>query len=376
VPADVLSLQALNRALLARQLLLSRAPLPDAGTRADRVIETVEHLAGLQAQAPFPPYYGLWSRLAGFRPADLAELILDRRVVRIALMRGTIHLVSARDCLMLRPLVQPVLDRALKAIFGKQIEGADTAALAAAGRLLLEERPLTFSELGALLAEQWPGHPPHALAQAVRALVPLIQVPPRAVWGAAGQSAHTSAEAWLGRPLDGNPPLERLVTRYLAAFGPATVRDIQAWSGLTRLREPVERLRPSLRIFRDELGNELFDLPESPRPDPATPAPVRLVAEFDNLVLSHADRTRVISEQNRKRLFTRNGIFPGTVLINGFVLGIWRITRSRDAAALSVDMFESVSGRDRDAVTREGERLLAFAAPEAPRYDIRFAPIP
>jgi hypothetical protein len=372
----MLSLQALNRALLARQLLLSRAPLPDAGARADRVIETVEHLAGLQAQAPFPPYYGLWSRLAGFRPEDLAELILDRRVVRIALMRGTIHLVSARDCLLLRPLVQPVLDRALKTIFGKQIEGVDTVALAAAGRDLLAEKPLTFSELGGLLAEQWPGHPPNALAQAVRALVPLIQVPPRAVWGAAGQSAHTPAEAWLGRPLDGNSALERLVTRYLAAFGPATVRDIQAWSGLTRLREPVERLRPSLLTFRDEQGNELLDLPESPRPDPATPAPVRLVAEFDNLVLSHADRTRVISEQNRKRLFTRNGIFPGTVLINGFVLGIWRITRSRDAAALSIDMFEPVSGRDRDAVTREGERLLAFAAPGAPGYEIRFAPVP
>src|ERR1035437_10522979 len=140
--------------------------------RADRVIETVEHLAGLQAQAPFPPYYGLWSRLAGFRPGDLAELILDRRVVRVALMRGTIHLVSARDCLMLRPLVQPVLDRGLKAVFGKQIEGADTIALAAAGRILPAEKPLTFSELGALLSEQWPGHPPHALAQAVPALAP------------------------------------------------------------------------------------------------------------------------------------------------------------------------------------------------------------
>jgi Winged helix DNA-binding domain len=193
--SDVLSLHALNRALLARQLLLRQVPLPDTGARADRVIETVEHLVGLQAQAPFPPYYGLWSRLAEFRPGELAELILDRRVVRIALMRGTIHLVSARDCLMLRPLVQPVLDRGLSAIFGKQIEGVDTIALAAAGRVMLEERPRTFSELGALLSEQWPGHPPNALAQAVRALVPLIQVPPRAVWGASGQSAHTPAES-------------------------------------------------------------------------------------------------------------------------------------------------------------------------------------
>jgi hypothetical protein len=374
MPSDVLSLRALNRALLDRQMLLRRSPLPDAGPRADRVIETVEHLVGMQAQAPFPPYYGLWSRLAGFRPADLAELILDRRVVRIALMRGTIHLVSARDCMTLRPLVQPVLDRGLNAIFGKQTEGVDTVALAAAGRVLLEQSPRTFSELGSLLSEQWPGHSANALAQSVRALVPLVQVPPRAVWGAAGQSAHTSAEAWLGRPVDSNPSLERLVIRYLAAFGPATVRDIQAWSGLTRLREPVERLRPGLRTFRDEQGNEMFDLSEAPRPDPATPAPVRLVAEFDNLVLAHADRTRVISPQNRERLFTANGIFPGTVLVDGFVLGIWRITRSRGAAVLTIEMFEPIARRDRDAITSEGERLLAFAAPDTDGSDIRFAP--
>lgn len=375
MPSDVLSLGALNRALLDRQMLLRRAPLPDDGTRAGRVIETVEHLVGMQAQAPFPPYYGLWSRLAGFRPADLAELILDRRVVRIALMRGTIHLVSARDCMMLRPLVQPVLDRGLNAIFGKQIEGVDTVALAAAGRVLLEQSPRTFSELGSLLSEQWPGHPPNALAQSVRALVPLVQVPPRAVWGAAGQSAHTSAEAWLGRPVDTNPSLERLVIRYLAAFGPATVRDMQAWSGLTRLREPVEGLRPELRTFRDEQGNEMFDLPEASRPDSATPVPVRLVAEFDNLVHAHADRTRVISPQNRERLYTVNGVFPGTVLVDGFVLGIWRITRPRSAAVLTIEMFEPAARRARDAITSEGEHLLAFAAPDAQGGDIRFGPI-
>jgi len=146
---DVLSRQALNRALLERQMLLRRAPLPADGSRARHVIETVEHLVGLQAQAPFPPYYGLWSRLADFRPADLAELITGRQMVRIALMRGTIHLVSARDCLLLRPLVQPVLDRGLRLIFGKQIAGVDQAALAAAGRALLEERLLAFAAPGA-----------------------------------------------------------------------------------------------------------------------------------------------------------------------------------------------------------------------------------
>jgi Winged helix DNA-binding domain len=378
----VLSRPALNRALLARQLLLAPAAMPAAGqARAERVIETVEHLVGLQAQAPFPPYYGLWSRLAGFEPDDLARLILSREVVRIALMRGTIHLVSARDCALLRPLVQPAVGRGLSILASRQLAGVDTAALAAAGRALVEERPMTFSELGAALAERWPEHPPAALAQGVRSLVPLVQVPPRAVWGAAGQAAHTSAEAWLGRPMEAGPSLERLerlerlVTRYLAAFGPASVADAQAWSGLTRLREVTDRLRPGLRVFRDEQGTELFDLPGAPRPAPDTPAPVRFVAEFDNLVLSHADRTRIISEPNRQRMFTRNGIFPGTVLVDGFVAGMWKITRSRTAAALTIELFGPLGPRDRDAVTDEGGRLLAFAAPEAGSRDIRFAPL-
>jgi len=374
--SGVLGRRELNRALLDRQMLLRRVPLPaETGPRAERVIETVEHLAGLQAQAPFPPYYGLWSRLAGFRPGDLAELILSRRLVRIALMRGTIHLVSAGDCLMLRPLIQPVLDRAMSTTYGRQLSGVDTGELAAAGRVLVEEKPRTFSELGTLLSAQWPDHPPAALAQGVRALVPLVQVPPRAVWGLAGQAAHTSAESWLGRDLEAGPRLDDLVVRYLAAFGPATVMDMQCWSGLTRLREAVDRLRPRLHTFRDEQGAELFDLPDAPRPGPDVPAPVRMVAEFDNLILSHADRARIISEPNRQRMFTRNGIFPGTVLVDGFVVGMWRLARSRGGAALVIEMFEPVRDRDRDAIVAEGGRLLAFAAPDAPAHDIQFEPL-
>jgi hypothetical protein len=364
---DVLSLRALNRALLDRQSLLRRSERTP--------LAVIERLAGLQAQAPFPPYYGLWSRVAGFRPGDLADLLVSRQVVRMALMRGTIHLVSARDGLTLRPVLQPVLDRALNATFGRRLTGVDHDAVAAAGRILVEGKPLTFSELGAELARRWPDHDPEALAQAVRALVPLVQVPPRAVWGKSGPAAHTSAEAWLGRPLSSRPSLKPLVTRYLAAFGPATVRDIQAWSGLTRLREVVEELRPGLRMFRDEQGAELFDLPDAPRPDLDTPAPVRLVAEFDNLILSHADRTRVLSEDRRKQLFARpNGVFPGSVLIDGFVTGSWKLTRSRPAAVLAVELFEPVTAGTRDAVTEEGERLLDFAAPGA-AHDIRFGPL-
>src|SRR5580693_1873091 len=279
MPAEVLSLRAINRALLSRQRLLDRQALPAAGSsgaRAAMVVETIEHLVGLQAQAPFPPYYGLLSRLDGFRPDDLASLITGRDVVRIALMRGTIHLVSARDCLPLRRLLQPVMERGLRGSFGGQLAGVDAAALTAAGRTLVETEPMTFSQLGQALAGRWPDHPPAALAQGVRAFVPLVQVPPRAVWGQAGQSLHTSAEHWLGQP----PPdgaaylsqpasraeLARLVTRYLGAFGPATVRDVQAWSGLTGLKAVLEQLRPSLIAFRDEQGAELFDLPTAPRP--------------------------------------------------------------------------------------------------------------
>jgi Winged helix DNA-binding domain len=386
-PSEVLSRRALNRALLSRQLLLDRPGLPsdDAGGRRARVIETVEHLVGLQAQAPFPPYYGLWSRLDRFQPADLASLLTDRRVVRIALMRGTIHLVSARDCLPLRRMVQPVIERGMRSAHGKQLAGVDAEELAATGRALVESEPMTFSQLGQALAKRWPDHPPAALAQAVRAFVPLVQVPPRAVWGRAGQSVHTSAECWLGQPVqpvEASPAepdgIARLVTRYLAAFGPATAKDAQAWSGLTGLKAVMERLRPSLITFRDEQGAELFDLPSAPRPGGDVPVPVRLVAEFDNLVLSHANRSRVVSAENLRRFYVINGIFPGSVLVDGFVAGIWRLAREGGragecgSATLTIEPFGPVS--DRDVLVAEAERMLAFCAPGASHH-IRFAPV-
>ena len=190
-----------------------------------------------------------------------------------------------------------------------------------------------------------------------------------------------SAEHWLGQPVQ--PPLRasepaagtalaELVTRYLGAFGPATVRDVQAWSGLTGLKAVLERLRPSLVTFRDEQRAELFDLPGAPRPGPDVPAPVRLVAEFDNLVLSHADRSRVISPENFKRLSTINGIFPGSVLIDGFVAGMWRLASRRSAATLTIELFGPI--RKRDDLEGEAARMLAFCAPDA-AHDIRFAPV-
>ena len=302
---DVLGPRELNRATLERQMLLRRRELP--------ALDAIEHLVGMQAQAPSPPYVGLWTRLEGFRPDELGRLITERRAVRIALMRNTVHLVSAQDCLALRPLMQPVLDRTLYSTRANRahLDGMDIEALVAAGRALLEEKPRTAKELGKLLQEQWPERDPTSLARAIRHLLPLVQVPPRGVWGKSGPAAHTTAEAWLGRPLDPSPSIEDIVLRYLGAFGPATVKDVQTWSGLTRLGEVVERLRPRLRTFSDERGKELFDVPDAPMPDPDIPAPPRFLPEFDNLILSHADRTRFIAEEYRKatHLEVRHG--PG-----------------------------------------------------------------
>jgi hypothetical protein len=361
----VLTLRDLNRATLARQMLLRRRKLP--------AIEAIEQLVGMQAQAPNPPYVGLWTRLEGFHPDELARLILDRHAVRIALMRNTVHLVSARDCLTLRPLVQPVLDRGVYAnrAHRAEIEGVDIEALVAAGRALLEERPRTAKELGELLQTRWPDRDPASLARAIRHLVPLVQVPPRGVWGKSGRATLTTAEIWLGRPLDPAPSLDELVVRYLTAFGPATLKDVQTWSGLTRLREVTDRLRSRLHVFRDEHGKELFDLPDAPRPNPDIPSPPRFLPEFDNLILSHADRTRVLADDYRKVIASKNGMVPATVLVDGFVRGTWQAERTRGKAKLLIEPFEPLPRCDRDALIEEGERLVRFVGDGAKAFEVR-----
>ncbi|HEU4424743.1 MAG TPA: winged helix DNA-binding domain-containing protein [Pilimelia sp.] len=357
----LLTRRALNRATLARQMLLSRWRLT--------VPEAIERLVGLQAQTPHTWYVGLWARLAGLRPEPVADLLVSRELVRIALMRSTIHLVTARDALALRPLVQPVLERSMTSNFGRHLIGLDRDELVAAGRAAVDAQPLTFSELGRVLAERWPERDAASLAQAVRAWVPLVQVPPRGVWGASGQARHTSIEAWLGRSVTAEPDVDDTVLRYLAAFGPATVRDVQTWSGLTRLGEVVDRLRPRLATFGDEHGHELFDLPDAPRPDPDTPAPARFLYDFDNLLLSHADRGRVITDEARQQEFP-DGVMPATFLVDGFTRGTWTVARQRGAATLTIRPFSRLSTADAEAVTAEGRELLSFVAADA-AHDVR-----
>jgi hypothetical protein len=353
---EVLGERALNRALLARQMLLHRHDL--------KVTEAIERLAGMQAQAPFPPYFGLWTRLEGFRPEELGDLLECRAVVRASLMRGTIHLVAARDCLAWRTLVEPLYERLLVGSsnpLAKAVAGLNRDEIVAFGQAILSERPRTGAELGPLMAERWPEADPAALTRVVLFMAAVIQVPPRAVWGKSGPAAWTTVEGWLGQPPDPDPSLEEMVLRYLAAFGPAGVLDAQQWSGLTRLGDVFERLRPRLVTFRDERGRELFDLPEAPRPDPETPAPVRFLPEFDNLTLSHADRRRVIADEHRARIASKNGMVPGMILVDGFVAGTWKIEKRRSATFLKIAPFASLSEFERSALVEEGERLFAFA---------------
>ncbi len=360
-----LSVRALNRALLERQLLLRRWKLS--------ANETIEGLVGMQAQEPFDPYVGLWSRLEGFRPQELADLITNREAVRISFLRGTIHLVTARDCLALRPLVQPLHERDMVGSrFGRNLVGVDMGALLAIGREALEEQPLTQGQLSKLLAARWPDHDAFSLGLAIRYIVPLVQIPPRAVWGKSGRATWTTVEAWLGRPLDPRPSLERMTLRYLAAYGPATVADMRNWSSITGLREVFEELRPRLRTFRDESGRELFDLPDAPLPDPDTPAPPRFMPVYDNSFLGHADRSRIVIEEFRQRFNT--GELGSGVLIDGFGRAGWKIVRKGDAATLVIQLLDRLPKRDHAALSDEAAKLLTLMAGDAQTREIRVAP--
>ena len=358
-----LSPRALNRALLARQMLLEREAISP--------LAAIERLAGMQAQVPQSPYVGLWSRVAGFRAEQLSELIEGRQAVRIGAMRGTIHLLSAADCLAFRPLVQPVFDRVLfSSAEARSLRDIPIAEFVAAGREAVKRSPLTWAELRRHLAVRWPQHDDAALLRAVQFSLPLVQVPPRGLWQRSGAARVTTAGAWLKKPLARKPSAEKLVLRYLAAFGPATVADAQAWSGLARLGAVVEKLRPKLVSFTGEDGRELFDLPEAPRPDSEVVAPVRFLPEFDNVTLAYANRSRIIRDGPQKPL-PDNTVVKG-FLVDGLVAGHWKIVRAGERATLQLEPFKRLTKTARKALLGEGERLLGFAAREAGDHDIRF----
>ena len=355
-------------------MLLRRAAVP-----AETAIST---LVGMQAQNPFDPYTALWSRVEGFEARELSDLIEARRVVRAtSMMRTTIHLMTADDWLTLRGVLQVVSDRgfATGSPFGRQLHGLDVDEVVRVGRGLLDDGPRTAAALRTILKERWPDHDANALAYAVRYLVPLVQIPPRGLWGKGGLPILATPETWLGRSVGGDTAPDELVLRYLAAFGPASVMDIQAWSWLRRLGVVVERLRPQLRTFRDDAGRELFDVPDGPLPDPDTPAPPRFLPTYDNIVLSHKDRSRMLGEQADWSVGPNqfDDVFRGgSVLVDGFVRAGWRVEREkgRRAATLVVMPVVGLSPDDETAVAAEAEGLLDFLAADAEERVVRFAP--
>jgi winged helix DNA-binding protein len=359
-----LTQRALNRALLARQMLLAREELSP--------VAAIEHLVGLQAQQARPPFLGLWSRIPGFQREDLRSLLESRQVVRATLMRCTLHLMSPSDYLAFRPVLQPALSLGMRSILQDRTHSFRLDALLAEARRLFGERPRTFSEVRAALLEVFPDADERAMGYAVRTHLPLIVVPGEYTWGFRADAAFALAEDWLDRPLETDGSPHALLLRYLGAFGPASARDVQAWSGLKALAPILEELRPQLRVFRNERRRELFDLPGAPRPPEDTPAPARFVADFDNLILSHADRTRIIADEHRRVVITRNAQVLPTFLVDGFVAGTWRVSRVRKTAVLTVSLFAPLPSAAKAELAAEGERLLRFLEPDAGPLDLRF----
>jgi Winged helix DNA-binding domain len=352
-----ISLRVLNRTLLERQFLLSRD--------SRSALWVIERLVALQSQEPNWPYIGLWARASEFSTDDLMWLLTTRQVVRTAGIRRTQHLMSSGDFRWLRPTIQPVLDRGAKSrYFNSEISGVDVDELIAVGVNLLGKDTLSRRELARCLAEKWPGRKGRVLAAALELHLPLVHSPGTSAWGRWGSPSHVDvarAEPVIGAVEDSAQP-ERMIHRYLGAFGPATAMDFQSWSGLTRMEKVFEAMRPGLRVHRTDEGVELFDLPEATLADGDLPAPVRFLPGYDNILLGHAIRTRIVSDEDRKQVMPGGALVRPTFLVDGFVAGVWSLQRSR----LLVMPFRPLSDDARAEVATEAERLLEFVAPDAP----------
>jgi DNA glycosylase AlkZ-like len=361
----ILDRRTLNRTLLSRQGLLERSEAP-----AQHV---VEHLVGLQAQEPLDPYVALWARIVDLDPEVLSTMLEQRAAVRMGLMRTTLHLVTARDAAALYPVMRDVLVRSFRTSpFAKALGGADVAAIVDAAAAMLAATPASPADLGRRLAERWPDLDGPSMAYAARFLLPLVQVPPRGLWGQSGRTVNTTADAWLGGPLDAEADPDAIVLRYLRAFGPATVADIRTWSWLTALRPIVDHLRPRLRTYRDEAGRELLDTEDGVIADPDQPAPVRLLPQYDNVFLSHADRARI----NGTRSWGIDFRGAGVVLVDGSISGTWRVRRTTAATTMTVDLAAKVDRSNGAVLEAEAERLLGFIAADATRRAVRMVVSP
>jgi hypothetical protein len=367
VTERVLSEVELNRALLARQLLLERKRLS--------VASALERIGGLQAQHGPSPHIALWSRVAGFRPEQLNKALRERKAVKATLMRVTLHIVSTRDYYAFEPVLR-LARRAWWADIGPRVGvefdfeevGRRTLELVGAG----DRAPDELKQLTLGLTK---GTEPSAGFHWRLAVgsASLVHTPPSGFWGHHGPGRFASDAGWLGRAVTPeDDDVAPLVRRHLGAFGPATRGDVSSWSGLsvTTLAPGFERLK--LREYRDESGRRLYDLPRQPLPPADTRPPVRFLPKWDSTLLAYEapERTRILPERYRKTVIRKNGDVLPTILIDGFVAGSWSVKRTTKVATLELDTFEPVPRAWKRELVEEGKRLLGLLEPDAPAYEV------
>ncbi|HEX5214823.1 MAG TPA: winged helix DNA-binding domain-containing protein [Vicinamibacterales bacterium] len=356
------SLRTLNRALLARQLLLKREKIA--------VADAVERLLAVQAQLARPPYVALWTRLHGFRRDDLTAALVKRTLVRATSLRGTIHLTTAADFLRFRTTIQPGLDKGLASILKVRIEGADLDAVIVAGRAFFDA-PQTFDALRDHFQKKFPRLDTRAIAYCTRLRMPTVQVPDDSPWGFPGQADFVAAERWLKKKPSAKADAAALVLRYLAGYGPASIADAQAWLGLHDLKPVFAALEKTLTTIPGLKNADLFDLPDAPRPPEATPAPLRFLPDYDSAVVARADG-RIVPTEHRSKVFLSALRVAPVVLVDGFAAATWKIERKKDLATLTVTPFTKLSAAVKAEVEREGTALVKFVEPEAGKIDVSF----
>ncbi|MEO8395125.1 MAG: winged helix DNA-binding domain-containing protein [Chloroflexota bacterium] len=359
-----LTLRELNRATLARQMLLAREPLP--------IPTVIERLGGLQAQMAQPPYVGLWTRITDFQRDDLAQLITNHQIVKATWIRATLHLLSAADYALFRATLQPVLEGASAEIAKRRGGDFDIPYVLTTARAFIAETPRTFAEITTMLEALLPDVDVGSMRYTVRTHVPMVQVPTSTTWSYPGNPQFTLADSWIGQSFSTEADFHALFFRYLAAFGPASATDMQTWSGLAKLKDVVEALRPELVVYRDEQNREIFDLPEMTLPDSDTSVPVRFLPEFDNLLLSHTKRTRVVADSYRPKVYLPGLRVAATILVDGFVAGTWTTEKKKGVATLTIVPFGTLTPQNRAALSEEGERLVRFTEPDAKSYEVKF----
>ncbi len=361
-----LTLRELNRATLARQMLLERASVS--------ISTAVERLIGLQAQMAQPPYLGLWTRLSDFQRADLAKLIESHQIVKATWVRATLHLLTAADYTRFRATLQPVLEGA-SAEIAKRRGGSDFDRdhVLTAARTFIAETPRTFAEITTMLEALLPDVDVGSMRYTVRTHLPMVQLPTSSTWSYPGNPQFTLADSWISQSFSTDSDFRALFFRYLAAFGPASATDMQTWSGLAKLKDAVEALRPELIVYRDEQNREIFDLPDMTLPDGATSVPIRFLPVYDNLLLSHTKRTRVVADSYRPKVYLPGLRVAATILVDGFVAGTWTTEKKKGIATLTIAPFDTLKPQHRAALSEEGERLIRFTEPDAKSYEIKFA---